>query len=134
MRTTRMLIQMHDDPEITISEKPIFDGSPLTLTTHAIAILTFAITEHLSGSTLAHLHTLIWLHCPKPNNCIRSLRQLWGSFQDFQNPIEWHYMCTNCKKYIGKNQRCSTEYCMCCSLIVFPIVQQLLCFFQDSFL
>lgn len=82
----------YDDAEITISEKPIFDGSPLTLTMHVIAINTFGMTEHLSGSTLAHLHTLIWLHCPKPNNCIRSLRQLWGSFKDFQNPIE----CTTC--------------------------------------
>lgn len=96
----------YDDPEIIISEKPIFDGSPLTLTMHVIAIITFAMTEHLSGSTLAHLHTLIWLHCPKPNNCIGSLRQLWGSFKDFQNPVEWHYTCTNCKKYIGKNQPC----------------------------
>ena len=138
--------EAYDDAEITISEQPIFDGSPLTLTMHVIAIITFAMTEHLSGSTLAHLLTLIWLHCPKPNNCVRSLRQLWGSFKDFQNPIEWHYMCTNCQKYIGKNQPCSTEYCMHCShsfrlgkfkswhpFIVFPIVQQLLCFFQDRF-
>lgn len=138
--------ETYDDAEITISEQPIFDGSPLTLTMHVIAIITFAMTEHLSGSTLAHLLTLIWLHCPKPNNCVRSLRQLWGSFKDFQNPIEWHYMCTNCQKYIGKNQPCSTEYCMHCShsfrlgkfkswhpFIVFPIVQQLLCFFQDRF-
>ena len=50
----------YDDPEIIIYEKPIFDGSPLTLTMHVIAIITFAMTEHLSGSTLAHLHTLIW--------------------------------------------------------------------------
>lgn len=138
--------ETYDDAEITISEQPIFDGSPLTLTMHVIAIITFAMTEHLSGSTLAHLLTLIWLHCPKPNNCVRSLRQLWGSSKDFQNPIEWHYMCTNCQKYIGKNQPCSTEYCMHCShyfrlgkfkswhpFIVFPIVQQLLCFFQDRF-
>jgi len=36
------------DPEIAISEKPIFDGSPLTLTMHVIAIVTFAMTAHLS--------------------------------------------------------------------------------------
>ena len=29
----------YDDPEIIISEKPIFDGSPLTLTMHVIAII-----------------------------------------------------------------------------------------------
>ena len=62
------------DPEIAISEKPIFDGSPLTLTMHVIAIVTFAMTAHLSGSTLMHLLTLIWLHCPKQNNCVRSLK------------------------------------------------------------
>lgn len=37
----------YDDPEIIISEKPIFDGSPLTLTMHVIAIITFAMTEHV---------------------------------------------------------------------------------------
>ena len=52
----------YDDAEITISEQPIFDGSPLTLMMHVIAIITFAMTEHLSGSTLAHLLNLIWLH------------------------------------------------------------------------
>ena len=51
------------DPEITISE-PIFDGSPLNLTMNVIAIITFAMTEHLSESTLAHPLTLIWLHSP----------------------------------------------------------------------
>ena len=40
----------YDDPEITISEKPIFDGSPLTLTMHVIAIITFAMT------------TFVWKH------------------------------------------------------------------------
>lgn len=122
----------YDDAEITISEKPIFDGSPLTLTMHVIAINTFGMTEHLSGSTLAHLHTLIWLHCPKPNNCIRSLRQLWGSFKDFHNPIEWHYMCTNCKKYIVKINLVQLNTA-CAALIVFPIVQQLLVFFKTVF-
>ena len=52
------------DPEITISEQPIFGGSPLTLTMNVIAIITFAMTEHLSESTLAHPLTLIWLHYP----------------------------------------------------------------------
>ena len=135
----------NDEPEITISEKPIFEGSPLTLTMHIIAIITFAMTEHLSGSTLAHLLTLIWLHCPKPNNCVKSLKQLWGFFKDFKNPIEWHYMCSNCHKYIGKQKPQSTDYCLHCThdfkmgrfkswhpFIVFPIVQQLLCFFEDK--
>ena len=70
----------NDDLGITISEKPIFEGSPLTVTMHIIAINTFAMTQHLSGSTLAHLITLIWLHCPRPNNCVKSLKQLWGFF------------------------------------------------------
>ena len=136
----------HDDLGITISERPIFEGSPLTLTMHVIAIITFSITEHLSGSTIAHLITLIWLHCPKPNNCVKSLKQLWSFFKDFKNPIEWHYMCSNChNKYIGKHQPRLTDCCMHCShdfkmgkfkswhpFIVFPIVQQLLCFFEGN--
>ena len=57
----------NDEPEITISEKPIFEGSPLTLTMHIIAI----------GFKM-------------------------GRFKS------WH------------------------PFIVFPIVQQLLCFFEDK--
>ena len=134
-----------DLPESKISEEPLFEGCPLTLAMHIISIITFAMTEHLSGSTLAHLLTLIWLHCPKPNKCVRNLKQLWGFFKDFNNPIEWHYMCSNCHKYIGKHRPQPSDYCLHCNnvfrmgkfkswhpFIAFPIVQQLLCFFEDK--
>ena len=46
---------LNDDLGITISERPIFEGSPLTLTMPVIAIITFAMTntEHLSGRSAA---------------------------------------------------------------------------------
>lgn len=137
-----------EEPELNLHEtrdKPLFDGCPLTVSMHVVAIITFAMTEHLSWNALFHLLTLIYLHCPSPNNCVQTLRKLWGHFRNLNTPIEWHYYCRHCHAYIGTEEPSRSSHCTSCkkdfstgrssswhSFIVFPIIAQLSCFFQEK--
>lgn len=127
------------------SDEPLFDGCPLTVSMHIVAIITFAMTEHLTWNALFHLLTLIYLHCPTPNNCVQTLRKLWGHFRNLKTPIEWHYYCRQCHAYIGIEEPSRSDHCSGCgkelnggrskswhSFIVFPIIAQLSCFFQEK--
>lgn len=132
---------LHD----TSSDQPLFDGCPLTVSMHLVAIITFAMTEHLTWNALFNLLTLIYLHCPSPNNCVQTLRNLWGHFRNLKTPIEWHYYCHQCHNYIGTEEPSRSSHCSSCkkefnggrssswqSFIVFPIIAQLSCFFKEK--
>ncbi|KAJ7377184.1 hypothetical protein OS493_030384 [Desmophyllum pertusum] len=58
---------LHD----TSSDQLFFDGCPLTVSMHLVAIINICDDEHLTWNALFNLLTLIYLHCPSPNNSVQ---------------------------------------------------------------
>ncbi|KAK3931070.1 Conserved oligomeric Golgi complex subunit 3 [Frankliniella fusca] len=82
-------------------DRPLYLGAQLTLRESLIAILTFVLTHHLTGNSLIDLLSLIILHCPLNNSCVKSLYSFKKFFKDVGKEILiCHYYCSVCFKMI----------------------------------
>lgn len=128
----------HEDTAASCTDPPLYTGSPLTVSMHIVAILTFAMAQSLSATAMGHLLVLIYLHCPTPNNCVKTIHKLWSHFKSIKAPIEWHYLCSKCKIYLGNDKPLPAQQCNFCknsfingkfksweTFITFPIIGQL---------
>ena len=101
--------------ERTDEDKPLYEGSPITVAVSVMLIMTFVMRHTLTGVALSDLFTLIELHCIVPSYCQRSLKTIQGFFTNLKHPLEYHYFCNKkgCLKYIGTACRndCAAQPC-----------------------
>ncbi|KAE8739415.1 hypothetical protein FOCC_FOCC015083 [Frankliniella occidentalis] len=83
------------------NDRPLYPGAQLTLQESLIAILTFVLSHHLTGNSLIDLLSLIILHCPLNNSCVKSLYSFKKFFKDVGKEIlVCHYYCSICFKLL----------------------------------
>jgi hypothetical protein len=91
-----------DDMTTTVKTDPsVYDGATLTVSASISLILTYAQKHKLTGEAFADLLLVIEAHCPKPNNCISSLKKVYKYFKDVKENIVKHFSCSRCKRYLG---------------------------------
>ena len=127
-------IHIHERTE----DKPLYEGSPITVAVSVMLIMTFVMRHTLTGVALSDLFTLIELHCIVPSYCQRSLKTIQGFFTNLKHPLEYHYFCNKkgCLKYIGTT---NTQVCTACGndcaaqpcyFIVVPLLNQVISTFH----
>ena len=89
---------------------PLYEGAPLTVSESALSVMSFFLSHQLTGSALGDLLALIDLHCPKPNNCFKSLFKFKKYFADYQFPLLKHFYCDKCyEKLDSKDSICEQD-------------------------
>lgn len=86
----------NEEEDANAGDEPLFPGSRLTLGESLLSILTFFLSESLTGVGLVRLLRLIEMHCLAPNKCIKSLYFFKKYFSKSQTPVRRHFYCTNC--------------------------------------
>lgn len=82
------------DPE---ENPPLYDGAPLSMAESLSCILTFALRYALTGVALAALLELIFIHCPRPNHCKKTLYFFKKYFSSFNAPLTRKFYCSRCQ-------------------------------------
>ncbi|KAK3925326.1 RNA-directed DNA polymerase from mobile element jockey, partial [Frankliniella fusca] len=90
---------------------PIYEGASISLWDSVTAILTFALSEHLTLAGLSRLLLLIALHLPKPNRFCTSSNHLFKLLETIDEPVQVYYFCSNCYRKCPT----STELCDVCA-------------------
>ncbi|KAH0534694.1 hypothetical protein KQX54_007009 [Cotesia glomerata] len=72
---------------------PLYENAPLTLGESLLCILTFMIRHKTPKVMLADLLSLIYVHCRKPNFCIKTLYFFQKFFKNLRTPIKRHFFC-----------------------------------------
>ncbi|KAK3916587.1 hypothetical protein KUF71_025702 [Frankliniella fusca] len=110
-------------------ERLLYPGAQLTLYESIVAILTFALAHHLTGSSVADLLALIALHCPIRNTCVRSLYIFNKFFKNIGKEIlVCHYYCSvRYKSLVNRSDACTqcNRVTKVSFFIEIPIIQQL---------
>ncbi|KAK3932741.1 RNA-directed RNA polymerase [Frankliniella fusca] len=76
----------------------LYPGASVNVWESLASILAFVQSEHISGSGLGRLLSLIDLHLPQPNNFFKSKHTVFKMFENLKDPIEVHYFCSICYK------------------------------------
>ncbi|KAK3931698.1 Maintenance of telomere capping protein 2 [Frankliniella fusca] len=84
------------DQEQHQSNKPLYEGSPLTVHDFMVSALSYAQSAHLTGASTAELINLIEMLLPKPNNLPKTSHMFKKYFEDNNNEIEVFFFCSNC--------------------------------------
>jgi hypothetical protein len=119
------------DSDATVEDRhtPLYPGAPIDLQESLTAILSFVQSEHITGSGLARLLTLIDLHLPKPNKLLKSNHAIFKLLQDDKEPVNINFFCNMCYK----PRTSATDLCDVCNsqarrvnyFISFSLVHQL---------
>ncbi|KAJ8683858.1 hypothetical protein QAD02_019650 [Eretmocerus hayati] len=98
-----------DDSFQAEANKPLYHGAPLTVIESVLAILNVCIRFKVSGVLLGAILELICLHCPKPNNCLKTLYKFKKFFAKVELPLKRHFYCCACGKKL------EIEFCSHCN-------------------
>ena len=112
-------------------DKPLYDGSPITVTASNVLIMKLKMKHSLSNECVRDLLSLIKLHCPSPNNCVASLYKFTKIFGKCNTVLHFH--CNTCYESVTeddmvcKNSLCKNNLVIGgrSSFIEVPIEQQL---------
>lgn len=110
------------------AEKPVYDGARITVAESITAILSLLVSFPVSGVLLARILSIIELHCPRPNKCIKTLYYFKNFFKNFKNPLIRHFYCSYCffklefEKSVCPNCKDKTKVSY---FIEIPIISQL---------
>ena len=97
------------DTPASLSSNLIYPNARIS---NAVSMLTFAITNKLSGSVIQDLLSLIDLHCMVPHQLIKSLYTIKQYFKALKNPLKRHYYCSQCCLSITANcVKCPNVMC-----------------------
>lgn len=98
-----------------------------------MSILTLMISFKITGVLLAKFLQIIELHCPKPNNCLKTLYKFNKFFKNLKTPLKKHFFCSECFCRVNK----PTQICPNCKVnenityfIEIPIIAQLKAIFK----
>ena len=131
----------HDVTSGQSESKPddvLYSGAPLTSSTSFVLLLTFVMKHKLTREAFNDLLLVIEAHCPQPNNCKTSVKNLLEFASQANEELEKHYFCDYCKAYFGKG----TGNCNICGeriskgggfFIEVPVEKQLKMFFTGKF-
>lgn len=85
------------EPDPNLGEDlPLYEGAPITTGGSLACILTFALRFSLTGVALEALLKLIFIHCPAPNFCKKSLYLFKKHFAPITVPLRRKYYCSVC--------------------------------------
>ena len=84
------------------SDDILYPGAPLTSTMSVVLLLTFVMKHKLTCEAFNDLLSVIEAHCPRPNNCKKSVKKLLEFVSQMKGDIVKHYFCDYCKAYFGK--------------------------------
>ncbi len=76
------------DQEQHQSNKPLYEGSPLTVHDFMVSALSYAQSAHLTGASTAELINLIEMLLPKPNNLPKTSHMFKKYFEENNNEIK----------------------------------------------
>ena len=96
-----------DGNDFSKSDPPLYQGSPITLSSSILLTLSFVLKHKLTGEAFGDLLAVLEAHCPKPNNCRTSVKRLFDYFKEIKGNIIKHLFCSYCKAYIGKEAEVS---------------------------
>lgn len=85
-----------DNEQITSLQesKPLYEGSPLTLSQSNLLINKFKVRHNLSKEGMKDLLLLVQLHCPVPNECLSSVYLFNQHCR--KSSVILHYYCKYC--------------------------------------
>uniref|UniRef100_A0A6V7IHC1 Transposase domain-containing protein n=1 Tax=Bracon brevicornis TaxID=1563983 RepID=A0A6V7IHC1_9HYME len=94
--------QFDDEPGDDHSAEPLYPNSPISVGESIMMILQFYLRHKISNSALGDLLELIKLHCPGPNQCIKSLYffRKWLQSYNVELQLKKHYYCKACSHLI----------------------------------
>ena len=96
----------------SVSSNLIYPNARISNAVSMLLIMTFAITNKLSGSALQDLLSLIDLHCMVPHQLIKSLYTFKQYFKALKNPLKRHYYCSQCCLSVTANcVKCPNVMC-----------------------
>lgn len=131
----------HDVTSGQSESKPddvLYSGAPLTSSTSFVLLLTFVMKHKLTREAFNDLLLVIEAHCPQPNSCKTSVKNLLEFASQANEDLEKYYFCDYCKAYFGKG----TGNCNICGeriskgggfFIEVPVEKQLKMFFTGKF-
>ena len=105
-----------EEEEEAMMDQPLYARSQITSTTSNILFMSFAKKFQLTQDAFQSLIDLIRVHCPKQNNCVKSVFKLKSFFReilpdDSFRPKRFKY-CNVCQGLVQERQiRCQVEGC-----------------------
>lgn len=99
----------HSDDDINnYGDERLYDGAPLSICESILAILSLVLRHSLSGSCLADILDLVYIHCPQPNMCTKTSYLFKKYFRNIGSiPPVRHYFCSSCfSKLTDQNAQC----------------------------
>ena len=127
------------DEEIIIDDKPIFEGSQLTIAGALVLVLSLSIKHSLSADALSNILVLLHVLMPPGTWLCKSLYKFKKFFTNIKSPIVYHPYCSYCYQPVQKIDKvCPSKHCLKdlslenskSYFIELPIVQQLSTFFK----
>ena len=86
--------------------EPLYPGAVVTICAAYCAIMTYAITNKLSYSSIENLLKLLHLLCPTSNHLPSSLYKLKKFFQTFTSSYKKRCICAECDRVLKKGESC----------------------------
>ena len=98
-----------DDYLINNADQPLYPGSPITVAEHVLSMLSLMMHFPITGALFARILKLIYLHCIRPNHCLKTVYKFKKLFSDIKTPLVRHYYCTVCfkKRDSQEDQECA---------------------------
>lgn len=97
-----------EDGDPQVNNTPLYPGAPITVVQSVLAILTVALTHHLTGACIADLLSLVAMHCIDKRNCIKTLHRFKTYFKKVgRKVLIFHYYFDLCMLMLpGKDAVC----------------------------
>ena len=104
----------HKDQEDSEYQKPLHEGSTLTVGAAMVLVLTFAVRFQLPADGLSHLLLLLDLLPLQSSKLCRTVHMFEKMFSCSKNPIAYHHYCGNCYYPIKPkvHKSCPNKHCL----------------------
>lgn len=133
------------ESEYEVEHDPLlYSSSPITVSSSILMALAFVQKHKLTSEAFGDLLTIIEAHCPKPNNCKKTIKNLLAFLKKAKGDVVKHLFCAYCKAYAGiyeEDADYSNQNCKICSkeltfnsgfFVEVPLIKQLTNFFTGK--
>ena len=115
------------------ADKPLYAGSPINVAEQILSLLSLLLRFNMSGVLFSKILSLIVLHCPKPNFCVKTIYKFKKILKNIDTPIIKLYYCSIC----FNKQDSNSEECKNCNtktaisyFMEIPLIEQLENFYK----